>query len=520
MTTRPPLDQPQDEVFVGRIVPSQKDDDVDIGLVYDDVTGEIVGLYGHNNTEDTIHLSLGVGARVERITLEPFTTMRQRANLPAGRRPSMRPATIADHPWQQAAGWVAGFDSVTVERVYARPERNSPVVLSEAITEFVSSESTTHNVPMPATVNPGDLLDAGSYITGSSTISASGFTLTGSQANTSGDDTRLSLFAKNAVGNEDGTNVNFATSSSAFMYVTLRRIEEGSWSGDVADIEAAFATGTSTTPNPPNLAPSGGSADYLWIAWGCKDSSGTITSAPTNYTNLITGSGGANMGTARRTLEASSQDPGTFGGSSSQPYIAATEAIPPASGAEPLELDGSISGAGTLAGTLGIRRVLAGSLAGAGVLAGDLIARRALTGSLAGSGLLAGDMLRVRDLAGGVVGDGALAGTLAIVVVHDLTGSLTGSGTLAGDLTIFTVHDLTGALVGTATLEGDMLRVRDLTGQLVGNAVLAGDMVRVRSLTGSLTGTGSLNGTLVVVFPFPSSMDYRSVMRFRPARRR
>jgi hypothetical protein len=317
------------EVLLRKSIPGQKiEDDVDIGLVYDDVTGQVVGFYGHNNTEDTVHLSLGIGARIERITLAPFTSVRQRVDLPQGRRVALRAATIADHPWQRGLGWVAGFDSITVERVYANPARNSPVVLSEALTEFVSSETTSHSTPMPATVDPGDLLDAGAYCTGTPTITASGFTLTGTQTNVSGSGTRLSLFARDAVGDEDGTNVDFVSSAASFMYVLIRRIEAGTWSGDVADIEAAFATGTSVTPDPPNLAPSGGSADYLWIAYGCKDASGTITSAPTDYTNLIAGTN--NFGTARRTFEASSENPGTFGGANSEPYIAATEAVPPA----------------------------------------------------------------------------------------------------------------------------------------------------------------------------------------------
>jgi hypothetical protein len=312
------------EILIRRGLPDQDLDD--FGLIYDDVAGQIVGFYGQNDTEDTLTISYALGALTEIFVLAPFTKTRQRVDLGGSRRIACRPARGGDHVWQRQSGWVLG-GNVTVHQEVTNPRRSSPVVLSRAYTEFFSSATTTHNVPMPATVTAGDLLDSIFLNTGTATVTATGFTSRGTQTNTD----RQTHFEKSAVGTEDGTNVNHLTSANAFAIAHVRRIEAGSWSGDVADIEVTFATGTASTPNPPAHTPTGGSADYLWIVAGTKVS-GTITAAPTNYTGLVNGSGGDNMGSAERVLTASTTDPGTFAGSTSAAYIAATKSIPPVGG--------------------------------------------------------------------------------------------------------------------------------------------------------------------------------------------
>lgn len=193
--------------------------------------------------------------------------------------------------------------------------------------EFLGSSTTTHNVLMPTPIAAGDLIVVKFYNTGTSTVSASGFTEIGTQTNVA----RLTELAKIAAGTEGGTNINFVTSAAQFAVAHVHVVEAATWSGDIATgLAIAFSTGTAVNPDPPNLSPIWGPADTLWLPTAGKDSTGTITSAPTNYTNLLNGAG-ENLGSAQRELNAASEDPGTFGGANSQPYVASTLAVRPTS---------------------------------------------------------------------------------------------------------------------------------------------------------------------------------------------
>lgn len=105
----------------------------------------------------------------------------------------------------------------------------------------------------------------------------------------------------------------------------------------------ASPTANNANPNPPNLAPTGGSKDYLWIAGFAQegeeaDDDTWCNSAPTNFTNLLqktTGTAGqvltnASLATAERTAAAASQDPGTFNTDQALDYKAFTIAVHPA----------------------------------------------------------------------------------------------------------------------------------------------------------------------------------------------
>lgn len=91
---------------------------------------------------------------------------------------------------------------------------------------------------------------------------------------------------------------------------------------------ATTGTGTSATPNPPSVAPSGGTQDYLFIAFAGMageeiDDDTWGNSPPTNYTPATPrqkscGTAGSNLGglilSAERQLNTNAaQDPGTFG---------------------------------------------------------------------------------------------------------------------------------------------------------------------------------------------------------------
>ena len=97
--------------------------------------------------------------------------------------------------------------------------------------------------------------------------------------------------------------------------------------------EAATATGSSTTPDPPSLSPSWGADDTKWIAaTGCGNATADL-GAPTNYGGLLEALDSVfECGSANRDLNAASEDPGTFSNATNTSWVAATVAIRGASG--------------------------------------------------------------------------------------------------------------------------------------------------------------------------------------------
>lgn len=98
-----------------------------------------------------------------------------------------------------------------------------------------------------------------------------------------------------------------------------------------------YATGSSSSPNPPSLSPSWGSAKTLWAIYiGVADSRQTLSSYPSNYTlSQITAAGNASNSTGQEAWlagyqnEASSEDPGTGTLSASLAWVAQTIAFRP-----------------------------------------------------------------------------------------------------------------------------------------------------------------------------------------------
>ncbi len=86
-------------------------------------------------------------------------------------------------------------------------------------------------------------------------------------------------------------------------------------------------------PDPPNLIPTGGAKDYLWLAWASSRETNDMTAAPTSYTDRIEQEGSVAddpiASSARRQLNAASENPGAFTLSSDDQNSRATFAIHP-----------------------------------------------------------------------------------------------------------------------------------------------------------------------------------------------
>jgi len=214
------------------------------------------------------------------------------------------------------------------------PALAAPAVASVTETAF-DTDTTDHNVDMPATVNAGDLLIVLFTNDGSATVTTpSGWTALASNAVNGA--VRLSVYYKIAGGTEGSTTVNFATSASEEAAAQVYRITN--WHGTTPPEISPAATGTITRPNPASLDPAGWDvADTLWLAVAGQDrgdQSGT-TAYPASYTDGIStlssdGTGSCRTLSARRVLAAASENPGAFTIPVPEQWVAFTIAIRPA----------------------------------------------------------------------------------------------------------------------------------------------------------------------------------------------
>lgn len=224
----------------------------------------------------------------------------------------------------------------------AFPSAGTPVQ-----TQFASSV-TSMPVNMPATVNTGDLLITLVEVRNAGTWTKPLLWLdiaTLSQTGGGGGVGKLNGFYTIAVGTEAGTTPTWtASTGTTGIWQTIRVTN---WHGVTAP-EAATTSGDSSSADPPNLTPSWGADDTLWLAIAANTANGTggsFTAAPTNYTgfqNNSASSGGSitDVASSTRQLNAASENPGTFTTASNRFWASATLAVRPAAsgGATPHNL--------------------------------------------------------------------------------------------------------------------------------------------------------------------------------------
>lgn len=203
-----------------------------------------------------------------------------------------------------------------------------------------ATNALSHLVLMPPVVNAGDLLLCFFANDGAATVTtpADWTQLWSTPASTTG---RLSGYAKVADGSEDGTTVDFETSAIEAASAQVYRVTN--WQGTLAGVEDGTpSVDTTTNPDPPSLTPSWDALDTLWFAI-CGTFSVSVTAAPADYTNLeeaqsLTGSAGSTVASARRELNAVSDDPGIFTAVIAN-WVAQTVAIQPATVSDPAITD-------------------------------------------------------------------------------------------------------------------------------------------------------------------------------------
>lgn len=202
-------------------------------------------------------------------------------------------------------------------------------VVATTNTSVTATENNTHTVNLPASIASGDLLLMFFHANqgnDADITSITGWTEIADVLGTTA--TRFFAFRKTATGSE-GATVSVTTTADAVAAHQTYRIT--GWTGTP---EVTTAEGTSTTPDPPNLTPSWGAKDTLWLAVAGAAAT-SITSTPTNYTNAVdssTGTGGLSALTrsSRRELNATSDNPSAYGTTGSvTDWVTFTIAIEP-----------------------------------------------------------------------------------------------------------------------------------------------------------------------------------------------
>lgn len=206
-----------------------------------------------------------------------------------------------------------------------------PIRLSITQSAF-GTNTTAHLVAMPAAVAAGDLLLMHFVNDGNATVTTpAGWTLLNSTLN--GTQVRSGWYYKLAAGTEGGTTVDMVTSVAEHAAAQVHRFQAGTFDSAVAPA-IAVATGTSVSPNPPNLAPAWGVADTYWIAaYGADDDDATTAWPWTEgqtYTPSGTGTETCSAASCVLALRVASIDPPTFTMAASEEWVAATVAIKPA----------------------------------------------------------------------------------------------------------------------------------------------------------------------------------------------
>jgi hypothetical protein len=253
------------------------------------------------------------------------------------------------------------------------PTTGAPTVFTNG------SESTTHNVAMPATVAAGDLLVCAINVLEETGGASPNITTPAGwerpvgvygDRGMGGNKARCAFYKRLADGTEGGTTVAFDTDGPTICVAHAYRIAAAEWSGELDDIlgQATRDPSANDGPDAANFAPGLGVQDFLVLNFAFSfDDAAEATAAPANYTDLVsTELGGANaglgVGSAQREITDDEEDAGAWTLSASQNWYSTITFVPPASGIPAAEVSASqpVPGFGQSAALVVTMRVAAG----------------------------------------------------------------------------------------------------------------------------------------------------------------
>lgn len=299
----------------------------------------------------------GVGRiRIEADTIIGSTTpAASTTGTPGGGTPTKTFNATGNSYWYHDVAWPTGNDDAIIAagdytfNMYfdSLPSAASFPSVAATNTSTTTSAATSHTVNLPSGIQSGELLI--SLITvyndsGSTPIDVTwpgGWTEFFEQDATSSTLHLVTSGAYRQATGSEGSSITVTTNVGGYAGHNSYRIT-GAADPAVQPPEVSttpYIDDPGTTIDPPSLSPTGGANNYLWLAVaGWRRSGRTLVGSPTNYTNTLDansggGAPGVHLVSARRQLNAASEDPGLFTVSAnSERKIGATIAVHPAGG--------------------------------------------------------------------------------------------------------------------------------------------------------------------------------------------
>lgn len=191
---------------------------------------------------------------------------------------------------------------------------SAPVVQGRATAQTTTTDTTSHTITLPSSVQVGELLLVVFSVDGAPIVSVgsgTGWNFLGQRSN--GTTVTGAVFWKIATGSDALTVSTSVAEQSSHVSFRISGVKKpGAVSGTGSD-------GSSTNSDPAShTMPGTDNRGRLWIATRSGDAQVVATAAPSGYSNLqsiaATGSGGASTNTAEKETTGTTnvEDPGTF----------------------------------------------------------------------------------------------------------------------------------------------------------------------------------------------------------------
>jgi hypothetical protein len=199
-------------------------------------------------------------------------------------------------------------------------------------TSVTTPAATSHVISLPTSIVAGNLLLAFFSTSNSNVTVTWPGTWTRVKSNSNGTSVRHEAAYRKADGAE-GASVTVTTDVAVTSAHVSAKISDVFDPAVRPPVFTLSTTGTSIAADPQTATPTSGAQLRTWFAVAAVGGAAVTATPPTNYANQQTSSNAAGPTTlvADRSLNALSEDPGPFALSASQPWLAYTVAVDPAS---------------------------------------------------------------------------------------------------------------------------------------------------------------------------------------------
>lgn len=220
---------------------------------------------------------------------------------------------------------------VCVVQTYDPPHPTYPLVRDITTGNDGGTAGTSHTVTLPTGIDVGERLIVMFATRENNVTFPAGWTELYDAGN-SGQSCQAGAY-RDCDGTE-GASIAVTTGTSRACAWQVWRLSRGNFIAGVAPEVGTVASGNSANPNPPSETPSWGAQNTLWIATASlKDNPApsSVSSWPTNYadnrTSVTAVANNLEIYAASRTLNASSEDPGTYTMANSRDWASQTIAV-------------------------------------------------------------------------------------------------------------------------------------------------------------------------------------------------